>query len=78
MIYVKNLPWWERVLRLGVGTAVAAYAFAGRGGLWEWVLLAAGAGVALTGIIGFCPACALAGRRLLQKRLPPRGSSSGR
>ncbi len=70
MIYVKNLPWWERLLRIGAGTIAAAYALLGAGGAMSWVILAGGVGTALTGIFGFCPACALAGRRL-EKRLQP-------
>lgn len=64
MIYVKNLPLWERSLRIGAGTAAAAYALLSVGGVMGWVILAGGVGMALTGIFGFCPACALAGRRL--------------
>ncbi len=70
MIYMKNLPWWERSLRIGAGTAAAAYAHLSIGGAMGWVILAGGVGTALTGIFGFCPACALAGRRL-EKRLQP-------
>jgi hypothetical protein len=64
MIYIKNLPLWERLLRAGAGAVAAAYAFLGAGGMLSWVILAGGAGMALTGIFGFCPACALAGRGL--------------
>jgi hypothetical protein len=64
MIYAKNLPLWERSLRIGAGTVAAAYALLSVGGVMGWVILAGGVGTALTGIFGFCPACALAGRRL--------------
>ena len=64
MIYAKNLPWWERLLRIGAGAVAAAYALLSVGGVLNWVILVGGAGMALTGIFGFCPACALAGRRL--------------
>lgn len=67
MIYVKNLPLWERTLRIGIGAAVAAYAALGVGGVLGWAIAAGGIGAALTGIFGFCPACALAGRRLKQR-----------
>jgi hypothetical protein len=70
MIYVKNLPWWERSLRIGAGLAAAVYANLNVGGVMGWVILAGGVGAAVTGIFGFCPACALAGRRL-EKRLQP-------
>jgi hypothetical protein len=64
MLYVKNLPMWERSLRIGVGAAAVAYAVLNMGGVWVWVMMAGGVGAVLTGIFGFCPACALAGRRL--------------
>ncbi len=68
MVYVRNLPLWERSLRIGAGTVAAAYALLSVDGVMDWVILAGGVGMALTGIFGFCPACALAGRRL-EKRL---------
>lgn len=64
MIYVKNLPLWERLLRIGVGTVAAAYATLSVGGVLGGAIAAGGIGAALTGIFGFCPACVLAGRRL--------------
>jgi len=66
MIYVR-LPLWERILRLGAGAAAATYAFLYVGGPWGWGILAGGASLALTGTFGFCPACALAGRRLAKR-----------
>lgn len=68
MIYVKNLPLWERSLRIGAGALAASYAILIADGVIAWIILAGGVGAALTGIFGFCPACALAGRRL-EKRL---------
>ena len=73
MIYVKNLPIWERTLRLGIGAAVAAYGFIELGGPWGWIAVAVGAGLAATAVFGFCPACALAGRRLAR---PARNGST--
>jgi hypothetical protein len=64
MLYVKNLPGWERLLRLGAGLALAIFAVMAIGGVAGWLGGMAGAGLALTGLVGFCPACALAGRRL--------------
>lgn len=64
MIYVKNLPLWERALRVGLGMAAAAYAVLNLDGMSAWAVAGGGVGAALTGIFGFCPACALAGRRL--------------
>lgn len=58
-----NLPWWERAARLvGGGAMIAAGAIWMDGG-WASYLLAGGGVIALlTGLVGFCPACALAGR----------------
>lgn len=67
MFYVKNLPMWERSLRIGLGTAAAAYAILNIDGMVAWTIMAGGVGAALTGIFGFCPACALAGRRLKKR-----------
>ena len=64
MVYVKNVPGWERVLRViaGAGALVAAPLLLG--GWPGWALGASGAGLALSGLVGFCPACAMIGRRL--------------
>jgi len=67
----RNLPAWERALRLG-GALLLACA----GLLWlpaGWpVALALGSALmmGLTGVIGFCPACALVGRRPVAKGKP--------
>lgn len=65
MFYVKNVPGWERTLRLIMG--VMALVFAAMS--WGSSALAVGVGVmgamlAMTGLIGFCPMCAMIGRKL--------------
>lgn len=69
MFYLQqNLPWWERVLRVAFGAAVAIAALALQtSGLMLWLPVAAAATLALTGFVGFCPACAMLGRRPLRK-----------
>lgn len=67
MLYVKNLSPWERWLRLGGGAAVTVYALASVGAMLGWMLAAGGVGTALSGVFGFCPMCALAGRRLAKR-----------
>ena len=64
MWYVKNLPVWERGLRLLAALLMTSCA-------WHYgfnpVGIAfgiAGAVGALTAVVGFCPMCAMAGRRL--------------
>ena len=64
MFYRKNLPVWERGVRLA-GAAVmglCALAFAGTPIGWVFGIMAAG--FAATSIAGFCPLCAAAGRKL--------------
>lgn len=65
MFYVKNVPNWERALRIIAGLMALAFAAIS----WGTSSLAVGAGVmgamlAMTGMVGFCPMCALAGRKL--------------
>lgn len=65
MFYMKNVPNWERVLRLVVG--VIALAFAAMN--WGSSSMATGIGIlgavlAVTGLVGFCPMCAMVGRKL--------------
>jgi hypothetical protein len=65
--YVKNVPTGERIVRVIVGLAVAAGAVAALGGWLGWFIAASAAGIVVSGLIGFCPACALFGRKLRQK-----------
>jgi hypothetical protein len=65
MIYVKNVPGWERALRFVVGAAAGAAAIVHFGpSLTGFAVGAVGAMAAMTGLIRFCPACALVGRKL--------------
>lgn len=65
MLYVKNVPNWERLLR--VITGVIALAFAAMN--WGTYSIAVGIGImgavlAMTGLVSFCPMCAMVGRKL--------------
>ncbi len=65
MFFQKNLPVWERLVRLCLGLLVAVLGyFAAPAPVMAWLGYASGAVLAVTGFIGFCPMCALAGRRL--------------
>ncbi len=64
MLYVKNVPTWERVLRIAMGLMALAFAAMN----WGGSNLAVGVGVmgtmlAVTGLVGFCSMCAMVGRR---------------
>jgi hypothetical protein len=64
MFYLKNVPVWERIVRVVAGIAVAVLALA----FWlepvGIVVAIAALGIVVSGLVGFCPACALLGRRL--------------
>lgn len=65
MFYVKNVPNWERALRLVLGLMALAFAAMNWGG--SPLAVAAGimgAMLAMTGLLGFCPMCAMVGRKL--------------
>ena len=65
MFYRKNLPGWERAIRVGGGAAMIAYGLLGIQGMPIGYLVAgAGAVTILTGFFGFCPMCAMVGRKL--------------
>ena len=67
MFYTRNLPAWERVTRGVAGIVMVLCGFmapALAGTAVGLVVAAAGGMTLLTGFFGFCPACAMAGRRL--------------
>jgi hypothetical protein len=64
VFYAKNVPAWERVVRIVLGVLVAALAVIHLKGVIGVVVAVAAAGIVVSGLVGFCPACALVGRRL--------------
>ncbi|QNK01331.1 YgaP family membrane protein [Dyella telluris] len=62
--FVKNLPAWERMVRMLIAALIIISGLAFLASPWSWLVAIAGAGFGITGILGFCPACALAGRKL--------------
>jgi hypothetical protein len=77
MFYRKNLPGWERAMRTIGGVAMIVYGLLGMPGLLSMpgllgmsgtmagcLIAGTGAVAALTGFFGFCPMCAMVGRRL--------------
>jgi hypothetical protein len=66
MLYVKNLPAWERWGRGLAGLGVAAFGVATQWGTFAgWALIGAGVVALLTASVGFCPMCAMVGRKPL-------------
>ncbi len=65
MFYRKNLSGWERAARVVGGAAMIAGGLLGLSGMPIGYLIAcAGVVTALTGFVGFCPMCAMVGRKL--------------
>ena len=67
MLYRKNMGSKESWARVIGGALIVACSFTQIGPtLLGLVLAASGVFTALTGLIGFCPACAIAGRKPLE------------
>lgn len=65
MLYRKNLPNWERAVRTIAGVAMIAYGLYGLPGAMAGYLVAGTGAIALlSGFFGFCPMCAMVGRKL--------------
>lgn len=64
MFYVKNVPSWERILRLVMGAMALAFAAMSWGSPLAMAAGVMGAVLAMTGLVGFCPMCAMVGRKL--------------
>ena len=64
MFYAQNVPNGERVVRVLAGAAAVGLALAFVGGMSGWLLAAGAAGLVASGLFGFCPACAMVGRKL--------------
>ena len=65
MFYVKNVPSLERIGRVLIGIGLLA------GAVWwlgastrGWIVGASGLAAMLTGLVGWCPMCAIAGRKI--------------
>ncbi|MBX3065231.1 MAG: DUF2892 domain-containing protein [Anaerolineae bacterium] len=70
MLYPKNVPNIERVLRILLGVVLVGIALFGQSVIGQMsplvvaLLIFSALFVIITGFIGWCPACALLGRKL--------------
>ena len=65
MLFNRNIPSWERALRIIAGIAMAAAGFVWfSASLLGWGIAGSGIILLATGFTGYCPACAIAGRRI--------------
>jgi hypothetical protein len=65
--FIKNLPGWERVLRVVAAFIVILVGLTVMHAPWSWIVTLGGPGFGFTGVVGFCPMCALVGRRLAKR-----------
>jgi hypothetical protein len=68
MFYLKNLPTWERLARTIAGAMAVVASLYVLSGTIAILAAASAAGIAMTGLVGFCPMCAMLGRRLDQQK----------
>lgn len=72
MLYPKNVPNIERALRIGFGVVLIGLAIAlitsGQSVIGVGAALGTAAFVIVTGFVGWCPACALIGRKIKQNQ----------
>ena len=64
MFYKKNLPVWERIARLVAAALLGLCALNYSGTPAAWVFGILGLVLGATSVVGFCPMCAMAGRKL--------------
>jgi hypothetical protein len=65
MFYIKNVPVWERLIRASIGLGLIVYVLLGNPSMFLSILsLASAAFVIVTGFFGWCPMCALVGRKI--------------
>jgi len=64
MFYVKNVPSGERAVRVVAGIVAAGAGLTLLSGTTGWWVAAGAAGLVASGLFGFCPACAMVGRKL--------------
>ena len=64
MRFKRNVPGWERLVRIAAGLGlIVAVAVVPLAGVAGWAIGLGGGGLVLSSLLGFCPACALMGRR---------------
>lgn len=61
--FVKNVPTWERAVRVASSAAALVLGWS-LGSPYRELGAATAAMLLVTGIVGFCPMCALIGRKL--------------
>lgn len=67
MFYTKNLSTLKRIIRVTIGIAALAYVYQNWGvSNYGVVIGLAATMLAMTGLFGFCPMCAMAGKKTIK------------
>jgi hypothetical protein len=75
MFYPKNVPNIERALRIILGIGMVAFVLFGQAAvsgfspLLTAVVVVSAIFLVLTGFVGWCPACAMVGRKLKSQKM---------
>ncbi len=65
MFYRKDIYTWEQGLRIIASVVLMVYAALSMPpGMLSYALIASCIAIGLTGVFGFCPLCAMTGRRM--------------
>ena len=67
MFYRKNVFAWEQIVRLVAGVALIITGLSALSGWVGYAVATLGLYVAATGVFGYCPACAMIGRKPVDK-----------
>lgn len=67
MFYRKNVWAWEQLVRLIAGTVMIGGGLVYLTGCPGYAVAVTGLYLALTGMFGYCPACAMIGRKPVDK-----------
>jgi hypothetical protein len=67
MFYRKNVWAWEQMVRLVAGVMMIGGGLMFLAGWLSYAVAAMGLYLALTGVFGYCPACAMIGRKHIEK-----------
>jgi hypothetical protein len=68
MFYRKNVWAWEQIVRLATGVMMIGGGLIFLAGWLAYAVAAMGLYLALTGVFGYCPACAMIGRKPIDKK----------
>ncbi|MBK6919587.1 MAG: DUF2892 domain-containing protein [Deltaproteobacteria bacterium] len=63
-LYVKNVPPIERFVRVLAAAAATGVGLMWLSSPWSWLVAISAVSLLVTGLVGYCPMCAMVGRRI--------------